>query len=104
MSCGDHHETDCSEVLAEVWLFLDNECDKGRKELLKKHLDECSPCLAEYGIDEHLKELLAKKCGGDHAPEALKERLRATIRKTVVEQGGVSVEVTKAQVEIRRTQ
>ena len=27
MSCGKPHETDCTEVLAEVWLFLDNECD-----------------------------------------------------------------------------
>jgi mycothiol system anti-sigma-R factor len=104
MSCGDHHETDCSEVLAEVWLFLDNECDGDRKALLKQHLDECSPCLSEYGIDEHLKELLAKKCGGEHAPEALKERLRATIRKTVIEQGGVAVEVTQAQLEIRKSQ
>lgn len=104
MSCGDHHETDCSEVLAEVWLFLDNECDGTRKALLKQHLDECSPCLSEYGLDEHLKELLAKKCGGEHAPEALKERLRATIRKTVIEQGGVTVEVTQAQLEIRKTQ
>jgi len=27
MSCGEPHETDCSEVLAEVWLLLDNEVD-----------------------------------------------------------------------------
>ena len=26
MSCGKPHETDCAEVLAEVWLFLDHEC------------------------------------------------------------------------------
>ena len=31
MSCGEHHETDCSEVLAEVWLFLDHECDSERE-------------------------------------------------------------------------
>jgi mycothiol system anti-sigma-R factor len=102
VSCGNHHETDCSEVLAEVWLFLDNECDGTRRALLQQHLEECSPCLAEYGLDEHLKELLAKKCGGEHAPEGLKDRLRASIRKTVVEQGGVTVEITRAQLEIRK--
>jgi mycothiol system anti-sigma-R factor len=101
VSCGDHHETDCSEVLNEVWLFLDNECDKGRKELLKQHLEECSPCLQEYGLDEHLKELLAKKCGGDQASAEFKERLRASIRKTVIEQGGVSVETTTVQLDVR---
>ena len=91
MSCGEHHETDCSEVLAEVWLFLDHECDAKRRELLEKHLDECSPCLEQFGIEEHLKVLLARKCGGEHAPDSLKTRLRAEIRKTVVEQGGVPV-------------
>ncbi|HEY7594518.1 MAG TPA: mycothiol system anti-sigma-R factor [Actinophytocola sp.] len=84
MSCGKPHETDCSEVLAEVWLFLDHECDGQRRELLQKHLEECSPCLEQFGIEEHLKVLLARKCGGEHAPEALKQRLREKIRKTVV--------------------
>jgi mycothiol system anti-sigma-R factor len=86
VSCGKPHETDCSEVLAEVWLFLDRECDGGRRELLQKHLDECSPCLEQFGIEEHLKVLLARMCGGEHAPEALKQRLREKIRTTVVEQ------------------
>ena len=27
VSCGKPHETDCSQVLAEVWLLLDHECD-----------------------------------------------------------------------------
>ena len=46
MSCGKPHETDCAEVLAEVWLFLDHECDAARRKLLERHLDECTPCLA----------------------------------------------------------
>jgi mycothiol system anti-sigma-R factor len=92
MSCGGPHETNCSEVLAEVWLFLDHECDQRRRELLEKHLDECSPCLEQFGIDEHLKVLLARKCGGEHAPDGLKQRLRDQIRKTVVDQGGVTVQ------------
>ena len=91
MSCGKPHETDCSEVLAEVWLFLDHECDHERRELLEKHLNECSPCLEEFGIEEHLKVLLARKCGGEHAPEGLKQRLREKIRTTVVEQTTVTV-------------
>ena len=43
MSCGKPHETDCAEVLAEVWLFLDHECDGERRALLARHLDECAP-------------------------------------------------------------
>jgi mycothiol system anti-sigma-R factor len=106
MSCGRHHETDCSEVLAEVWLFLDHECNEARRQLLAKHLDECEPCLSEYGLDEKLKRLLAAKCGGEHAPPELKDRLRQQIRVAVLEQAEVTVEAgpegtTTATVEMR---
>jgi mycothiol system anti-sigma-R factor len=105
MSCGNHHATDCSEVLAEVWLFLDHECDEGRRALLAQHLDECASCLSEYGIDEKLKRLLAAKCGGEHAPDGLKNRLRQQIRLAVLEQAEVTVEagpegITTTTVEV----
>ncbi|MDQ3577476.1 MAG: mycothiol system anti-sigma-R factor [Actinomycetota bacterium] len=100
MSCGDHHETDCSDVLSEVWLFLDQECDSDRRTWLTTHLDECSPCLEQYGIEEHLKILLARKCGGDQASDEFKQRLRASIRQTVITHGGATAEVTTAKVEI----
>jgi mycothiol system anti-sigma-R factor len=105
MSCGNHHETDCSEVLAEVWLFLDHECDEARRRLLAQHLDECQPCLSEYGLDEKLKRLLAAKCGGEHAPTELKDRLRQQIRVTVLEQAEVTVEQGPegTTVEVRST-
>ncbi len=85
-------DTGCSEVLAEVWLFLDRECDEHRRAVLEQHLDECAPCLSEYGIDEKLKALLARKCGGELAPDGLKDRLRSQIRSAVLEQASVSVE------------
>lgn len=43
----------------------------------------CS-CLATYGIEEKVKALLSRKCGGEHAPEGLRERLMVEIRRTVV--------------------
>jgi mycothiol system anti-sigma-R factor len=94
MSCGKPHETECAEVLAEVWLYLDHECDDARRRLLERHLDECHPCLAEYGLDDKLKKLLAAKCAGEHAPAGLKDRLRRSIRATVIEQADVTVEST----------
>ena len=107
MSCGNHHDTDCSEVLAEVWLFLDDECDERRRALLAQHLDECSPCLAQYGLDEKLKKLLATKCGNEHAPPELKDRLRSKLRTAVLEQATVTVESgpegSTTTVEVRST-
>ncbi len=106
MSCGKPHETDCSQVLAEVWLLLDHECDSARRHKLVEHLDECSPCLEQYGIEEQLKLLLARKCGGDRVPEGFKERVRQSIRETVrkaqLSAEGRTVEVTETRVEVRR--
>jgi mycothiol system anti-sigma-R factor len=104
MSCGKPHETDCAEVLAEVWLFLDHECDAERRRVLERHLDECQPCLAEYGLDETLKKLLATKCA-EHAPAELKDRLRRSIRTIVLEQADVTVETGPegSVVEVRTT-
>lgn len=99
MSCGDPHEIDCGEVLAEVWLFLDNECNQERRTLLQRHLDECGACLEEFGLEEHLKALLARKCRGDHAPDALKQRLRQSIQEIVLRQAVLSAEVTVEQDE-----
>ncbi|WP_018682291.1 mycothiol system anti-sigma-R factor [Actinokineospora enzanensis] len=101
MTCEDGHETDCSDVLAEVWMFLDRECDVVRRETLQRHLDECSPCLEQYGLEEHLKVLLARKCGGDLAPDELRDRLRATIRRTVIQHAGGELDITQTEVTAR---
>ena len=91
----------CEEALAEIFLLLDRECSPERDAELRRHIDDCPPCLEEYGIDEQLKLLLARKCGGDHAPAELKQKLRASIRRTVQERGNVTVERTEVIVERR---
>ena len=84
MSGPDDLELDCSAVIADVWLVLDNECDAATKERLQHHLDHCSPCLEAFGIEEQIKRLVGRKCGGEKAPETLRERLQIEIRRTVV--------------------
>ena len=84
MSCGEPHETDCREVLSEVYLYLDLECDDSRREVISVHLDECSPCLREYGIEQEVKALVARCCGDETAPASLRERLRAKLAEIVV--------------------
>jgi mycothiol system anti-sigma-R factor len=104
MSCGEPHETDCSQVLAEVWLFLDNECDGRQRQLLAQHLDECRGCLAEYGLEEKLKKLLATKCGGEQAPAALREQIRtAVLREAEVTVAESADGTTFTRVEVRTT-
>ncbi len=84
MSCGDPHETHCREVLAEVYLYLDLECEQERRTLIRQHLDECGPCLREYGIEQEVKALVARCCGNESAPDELRERLRVRLSELVV--------------------
>jgi mycothiol system anti-sigma-R factor len=85
VSCGDPHETDCIEVLAEVYLYLDLECSEDRRTVIRRHLDECSPCLREYGIEQEVKVLVARSCGAEKAPIELRERLRQKLAQLVFE-------------------
>lgn len=77
-------QLDCSAVIADVWLLLDNECDQHARARLQSHIDSCAPCLEHYGIEQQLKSLVSRKCGGEQAPAGLRERLTLEIRKTVI--------------------
>jgi mycothiol system anti-sigma-R factor len=85
VSCGDPHEKDCREVIAEVYFYLDLEASDERRDLIRDHLDECSPCLREYGIEQEVKALVARCCGQETAPQELKMRLRAKLSAMVFE-------------------
>ncbi|QNG19416.1 mycothiol system anti-sigma-R factor [Rhodococcus triatomae] len=85
MSEQDEFERlDCSAVIADVWLMLDGECDDASRARLERHLDECGSCFEAYGIEEKVKSLVNRKCGGEHAPDGLRERLTVELRRTVV--------------------
>ncbi|MTD58489.1 mycothiol system anti-sigma-R factor [Amycolatopsis pithecellobii] len=87
----------CKEALAEIYLLLDRECSPERDAELRRHIEDCPPCLEAYGIDVVLKELIARKCGGDLAPAQLKQKLRASIHQRV----NVSIEHTEVRAENR---
>jgi mycothiol system anti-sigma-R factor len=85
VGCGEPHATDCHDVLAEVYLYLDLECSEDRRRLIRDHLDECSPCLREFGIEQEVKALVARSCGDERAPAELRERLRAKLAELVLD-------------------
>ncbi|MFB9801595.1 mycothiol system anti-sigma-R factor [Streptomonospora salina] len=75
MSCGGEHATPCSEVLAKVYSYIDGELEEGNCAEIRDHLDECGPCLAEYGLEEVVKKLVAKHCGADAVPGDLRSKV-----------------------------
>ena len=58
MSCGKPHETPCTEVLDRVYSYLDGELGPSGKAEIRQHLDECGPCLREYGLEVAVKRLV----------------------------------------------
>jgi mycothiol system anti-sigma-R factor len=85
MSCGTPHRTDCREVLREVYTYLDAEIDSDRRALIREHLDECAPCLRQYGLEHEVKLLVARCCGGERAPETLRVSVLARLRHVRLE-------------------
>jgi mycothiol system anti-sigma-R factor len=76
-------------VLAEVYIYLDAEAGDDDRTKIRQHLDECAPCLREFGIEQEVKMLVARACGRDLAPEHLRMKLRATLRTVVIEAASV---------------
>jgi mycothiol system anti-sigma-R factor len=65
------HDLDCSDVVEAVYLYIDGELSEEVIESIRLHLDECSPCLREYGIEQEVKALIARCCC-ETAPETLR--------------------------------
>jgi anti-sigma factor (TIGR02949 family) len=78
MSCGNHHETPCADVLDHLYEYLDNEMGEGDCAKLRQHLDECSPCLDMYGLEAAIKALVKRSCC-DTAPADLRGKVLARI-------------------------
>lgn len=84
MSCGEHHDTDCSEILERVFVFIDNELEEADCAQIQQHLDECGPCLREYDLESKVKALVKKSCS-EHAPETLRDKVLLSIRQVQVQ-------------------
>ncbi|GHG44559.1 MULTISPECIES: mycothiol system anti-sigma-R factor [Streptomyces] len=79
MSCGDPHETDCSEVLDHLYEFLDREMPDGECTKFEVHFEECSPCLEKYGLEQAVKKLVKRCCGSDDVPTDLRAKVMGRI-------------------------
>jgi mycothiol system anti-sigma-R factor len=94
MSCGRPHDMPCSEVLALVYSYLDGELGESGCGEVRKHLDECGPCLREFGLEEAVKRLVHKTCGHDPVPQDLRAKVLSRIQQVRYE-----LEVTEFRVD-----
>lgn len=79
MSCGNAHETDCSEVLGHLYEYLDNEMSDDACTKFRQHFEECHPCLEKYGLEQAVKKLVKRCCGSDDVPTDLRSKVMMRI-------------------------
>ncbi|HEY5821945.1 MAG TPA: mycothiol system anti-sigma-R factor [Propionibacteriaceae bacterium] len=77
---NDNHASDptsqeCEIVLERVYEFLDNELDEASGDAIRQHLVDCEPCLDRFDVEQAVKALVNRCCGGDRAPEHLRAKV-----------------------------
>ena len=74
-----HAEDDpCAAAVERLWSYVDHELDTSEAAELREHLEECTPCLEEYGIDVVLKTVVRRGCQ-ESAPDTLRLRIHQTL-------------------------
>lgn len=72
-------DEDCAEVVHRLYHFLDGELTDERRVEIRRHLDECGPCLEAFDFEAELRQIVASRCR-DHVPERLRERVASAIQ------------------------
>ncbi len=89
----------CDDVLSHVFEFLDHETADARRAQIAEHLEDCSACLREFGIEQEFKALVRRRCGGDVPPPSLRERIKMQLTSVSFEEDGTQVTVERITVE-----
>ncbi len=88
----EHEPADCIDVLASLDLFLDAEIDQASDADIRRHLDECAPCMSEFDLERVVKALVARSCA-ERAPQPLRDRVVLSIRQVHVQLSDASGDV-----------
>jgi len=85
MSCGNAHETPCTEVLESLILFIDKEQCLVAEEQIRIHLAQCPSCCSERDAMELMKVLVSRSCYPDPAPSEFRLKITQIIAQIQVE-------------------
>ncbi|WP_104525615.1 mycothiol system anti-sigma-R factor [Blastococcus atacamensis] len=89
----------CDDVLTHVFEFLDHETDDDRRAVIAEHLEDCSSCLREFGIEQEFKALVRRRCGGDKPPSGLRDRIKMQLTSVSIEEDGTQISVERVTIE-----
>jgi mycothiol system anti-sigma-R factor len=71
-------EADCTATIHRLYHYLDGELTEELRVSIKRHLDECPPCLEAVDFEAELRRVIADRCK-DRVPEQLRDRIAQAI-------------------------
>ncbi len=74
----DDAELDCDDTIERLYRYLDGELTDDRRANIKRHLDECAPCLGAFDFEAELRVVISSRCK-DHVPDSLRERVHEAL-------------------------
>ena len=89
----------CDDVLSHVFEFLDHETEDSRRAQIAEHLEDCTSCLRQFGIEQEFKALVRRRCGGDAPPPGLRERIKMQLTTVSFDEDGTQVSVRQVSTE-----
>ena len=72
---------DCEQVVRELWDYLDGELTDERMAEVRAHLKACRGCFPHFDFERAFLEALAKSKEEQAAPEELRRKVVAKLRK-----------------------
>ena len=76
---GNHPEHHCSDVVRDLYLFLDGEITEERRVTIAAHLEECSPCFEAFDFEAELRIVVAARSRAE-LPEEVRQRVLGVLR------------------------
>ncbi len=71
-------DIDCSEVVRDLYFFLDGEITEALRQRITIHLNDCSPCLEAFDFEAELRQLISKRCR-EEPPAELRARITSVL-------------------------
>ncbi|MDQ7993300.1 MAG: mycothiol system anti-sigma-R factor [Propionicimonas sp.] len=85
MNESDVSREACSHVLERVYQFHDQALTEAEATEIRQHLMACEPCLDHYDVEQAMRLLIRRCFDAEHAPDALRMKLRATYTVVVTD-------------------
>ena len=71
-------ELECDETIERLYHYLDGELTDSRRADIKRHLDDCAPCLEAFDFEAELRIVISSRCK-DHVPDSLRKRVHEAL-------------------------